>query len=87
MSASDSSRKTFSRAPNGCNAKPIWLSLRPSERGEIEQVANDLKHSVAATARLIELVGLEQYRAKGVSELYRVNEEDMKRHSTSKETF
>lgn len=51
-----------SRSPNGCNAKPIWLSLQPKERSEIEGIAELEQRSVSATVRLLTLKGLEAYR-------------------------
>lgn len=61
MSASRASRHV-SRSPNGCSAKPIYVSLRPSEREEIEGIADLEQRSVSATARLLTLKGLEAYR-------------------------
>lgn len=61
MSAFRTSRRV-SRSPNGCNAKPIWLAMKPSERAEIEGIADLEQRSVSATARLLTLKGLEAYR-------------------------
>ncbi|GEM_PF-3254753 len=76
MSASDSSPRRISRSPNGCNAKPIYLALRPVERDEVEGISKRLVHSIGGTSRLLLLIGLEKYRRDGLDVLLRANEED-----------
>ncbi len=80
MNPLDASPGRMSRSPNGCNAKPIYLALRPSERTDVEAVSKRLVYSVGGTARLLMLLGLEQYNAKGIDELFRINEQDLERH-------
>jgi hypothetical protein len=48
-----------SRAPNGCNAKPIQVTLRPEERARIEQVSARQGRSMASTCRVLILQSLQ----------------------------
>ncbi|SHE99821.1 hypothetical protein SAMN02745148_01556 [Modicisalibacter ilicicola DSM 19980] len=79
MASSDSSTKRISRSPNGCNAKPIYLKLRPVERDEIEGIADLLRYSIGGTSRLLILIGLQEYRRCGLDALQRANDEDYHR--------
>lgn len=47
-----------SRAPTGCNASPLYISLRPDERKRVDELAARDERSVSATARLLLLRGL-----------------------------
>lgn len=52
-----------SRAPNGCNATPLYLSLTPNERARVLAAAKRDARSISATARLLLLRGLERAEA------------------------
>ena len=53
-----------SRSPNGCNAKPILVSLTQPERTEVEGIADIEQRSLSATCRMLMLKGLQAYKAE-----------------------
>lgn len=80
MSPRESSPKGIGYSPIGCNAKPIHLGTRPAERDQILGISKKLSLSIAGTARLLVLVGMEQVEEKGLEELFRVNEQDLEQN-------
>ena len=52
------------RVPNGCNARPVWLQLKKSERDDLEAIAGEEMRSLSAQARMFCLKGMEAYRAE-----------------------
>lgn len=81
MNPSKSSPDRQMRSPTGCNAKPIHLGTRPAEREQIVAIHKQIRLSIAGTARLLTLLGLEQVHEKGLQELYRVHQQDLDRHA------
>lgn len=77
MNPSDASpSRRITRSPKGCNAKPVYLALRPVERDEVAGIADRLSHSVGGTARLLMLIGLKQYRRNGLDAVLQANEDN-----------
>lgn len=50
------------RSTNGCN-QPVMTHLTKAERAELEKLANDQMRSLAATARLLIVQGLENIKS------------------------
>lgn len=84
MSPRESSPKGIAYSPIGCNAKPIHLGTRPAERDKILGISRELNLSIAGTARLLVLLGLERVEALGFDELFRINELDLKHNPSTK---
>ncbi|MEQ9130784.1 MAG: hypothetical protein RLO11_00155 [Salinisphaeraceae bacterium] len=56
-----------SRAPDGCNASSLYLSLTPDERARVVSLATRDARSISATARLLrQLVLREAMETLGV---------------------
>ena len=51
-----------SPSPKGCN-KPLMTHLTQPERRQLEQIASMEMRSLAATARLLIVQGMQQYQA------------------------
>lgn len=50
------------RAPRGTTCR-LYMSMKPEERQELEQLAGELALSDSATAAMLYRLGLKQYRA------------------------
>lgn len=84
MNPRESSPKGIGYSPIGCNAKPIHLGTRPAERDKVVGYSKQLNLSIAGTARLLLLLGLERVEVKGLDELFRINELDLKYNPSAK---
>ncbi|MCM2131442.1 hypothetical protein [Larsenimonas rhizosphaerae] len=52
------------RAPSGCRGNPVWMNLTPTERAELEAIADTEMRTLSAQARMFYLRGLEAIKAE-----------------------
>lgn len=52
------------RAPSGCRGNPVWMNLTPTERAELEAIADTEMRTLSAQARMFYLRGIEAMKAE-----------------------
>lgn len=65
MKAAKTTPGSRNRAPAGCT-RQVLMTLRPEEREQLERIADREGRSLSATARLLLLRGLEDWRGSAL---------------------